>query len=251
MCLAQAKDKLVIVGAGETAEVAYEYFTYDSNYEVVAFSVEKSHIKKETLFGLPVIPFEDLANLYSPNKYKLFVAVSFTQLNRVRTRLYQAAKSKGYTFASYISSKAFVWRNVQVGENCFILENNVLQYHAKIGDNTTLWSGNHIGHRAVIGANCFISSQVTVSGFCEVGSSCFVGINACLADGVKVADDCIVGAGAVVLHDTFPGLVYVGNPAKPLPNRTSFESFHVAEPLPSAYVLEQKMVSSVVDRPVK
>lgn len=33
--------KLVIVGSGEFAEIAYEYFTYDSEYEVVGFAVEK------------------------------------------------------------------------------------------------------------------------------------------------------------------------------------------------------------------
>jgi glutamyl-tRNA reductase len=32
--------KLVVIGDGETAEMAYEYFTYDSAYEVVAFAVE-------------------------------------------------------------------------------------------------------------------------------------------------------------------------------------------------------------------
>ncbi len=32
--------KLIIVGAGEFAEIAYEYFSYDSEYDVVAFAVE-------------------------------------------------------------------------------------------------------------------------------------------------------------------------------------------------------------------
>ena len=44
--------KLVIVGDGETAEMAFEYFTHDSPYEVTAFSVEKKYAKKEELFGL-------------------------------------------------------------------------------------------------------------------------------------------------------------------------------------------------------
>ena len=39
--------KLVIVGAGEFAEITYEYFTFDSEYEVVAFAVEKEYKKKE------------------------------------------------------------------------------------------------------------------------------------------------------------------------------------------------------------
>ena len=35
-------EKLVIIGAGELAEIAYEYFTYDSPYEVVAFRLTKT-----------------------------------------------------------------------------------------------------------------------------------------------------------------------------------------------------------------
>lgn len=240
-----AKQKLVIVGEGETAEIAYEYFTHDSNFEVVAFSAEKAYLKQSSLFGLPVIPFENVENLYSPQTYRIFIAVSYTQLNRVRTRLYEAAKAKGYQFASYVSSKAFVWRNAQIGENCFIFENNVIQYRAKIGNNVTLWSGNHIGHRALIGENCFISSHVTISGFCEVGDNCFLGVNSCVADSVKIAKDCIIGAGSVVLKDTFEGLVYVGNPAKPLPNRTSFQTFHVAEEQQPSQ-MEQKMLSTLM-----
>ena len=37
---------LVIVGDGEFAEIAYEYFTYDSDYKVEAFAVEKKVAQK-------------------------------------------------------------------------------------------------------------------------------------------------------------------------------------------------------------
>lgn len=66
------KDKLIVVGDSSFAEIAYEYFTYDSEYEVVAFSVEKPFLKKMDLFGLPIVHFEDLEELYSPQKLKNF-----------------------------------------------------------------------------------------------------------------------------------------------------------------------------------
>lgn len=206
--------KLVIVGAGETAEIAYEYFMYDSEYEVVAFSVESQYLEKEKLFDLPVVPFEDVENHYPPNFHEVFVAVSYTQLNRVRTRLYHLVKQKGFKVASYISSKAFIWRNVEIGENCFIFENNVIQYQVKIGNNVVLWSGNHIGHQSNIHDNCFISSQVVISGYCEIGENCFLGVNSCLADHVKVGKDCVIGAGAVVTKNTEHEKIYKGNPVQ-------------------------------------
>ena len=220
-------EKIVIVGDGETAELAYEYFTHDSPHEVVAFSVERAYAEKERLFDLPVVHFEELEKLYDPAAHKAFVAISYTQLNRVRERLFRETKRKGYECVSYVSSKAFVWRNVVVGENCFILENNVLQYAVRVGDNVVLWSGNHIGHQTVISDNVFISSHVVVSGYCEVGEHCFLGVNSSIANNIKIARDCLIGMGAVVHKDTEERKVYVGNPAKPI--KDSFAVFGLQE----------------------
>jgi sugar O-acyltransferase (sialic acid O-acetyltransferase NeuD family) len=203
--------KIVIVGDGEFAEIAYEYFTHDSSREVAAFAAERDFLKRDSLFDLPVVPFEELEARYPPHEYGVFVAVTYTQLNRVRTRLYHVAKEKGYTPVSYISSRAFVWRNAVIGENCFIFENNVIQYHANIGNNVVLWSGNHVGHRSVIRDNCFISSHVVISGYCDVGENCFLGVNSSIGDHVKIGKDCIIGAGAVVVKDTEEGKVYKGD----------------------------------------
>jgi sugar O-acyltransferase (sialic acid O-acetyltransferase NeuD family) len=217
--------ELVIVGDGEFAEIAYEYFTEDSPYDVAGFSVERDYLEKDELFGLPVVPFEQLEELYDPARYRVYVAVTYTQLNRVRARLLRGAKEKGYTPVSYISSNAFVWRNAEIGENCFVFENNVIQYHVEIGDNVVLWSGNHVGHRTRIGANTFVSSHVVISGYCDIGESCFLGVNSCVGDFRKIGKDCIVGAGTVVIRDLEPGQVYVGNPARPVGD--SYTSFKV------------------------
>lgn len=209
------KKRLIIIGAGEFAEIAYEYFTHDSEYEVLAFSVEQSYISHERLFDLPVVPFENLEQLYSPDDVEVFVAVTFTKMNRIRTKLYHAAKAKGYQCARYISSQAFVWHNVKLGENCFIFENNVIQYHAEIGNNVVLWSGNHVGHRTKIGHNCFVSSQVVISGYTEIGENCFLGVNSTFADSIKVAKDCFIGAGALITKNTTEAQVFPGKPTEP------------------------------------
>jgi sugar O-acyltransferase (sialic acid O-acetyltransferase NeuD family) len=193
--------KIVIVGDGETAEIAYEYFTHDSTHEVVGFAVETAYKKRDELFGLPVVAFEDIEKHFSPQEHLAFAAISYTQLNRVRTRIFKAIKAKGYTCASYVSSRAFVWHNAEIGENCFIFENNVIQYKVKIGDNVVLWSGNHIGHQTVIEDNVFISSHVVVSGYCEVGANTFMGVNSSVANNVKIAPDNIIAMGAVI-HKT-------------------------------------------------
>jgi sugar O-acyltransferase (sialic acid O-acetyltransferase NeuD family) len=221
-----APKKLIIVGTGETAEMAYEYFTHDSAYTVVAFAVERQYAKKARFLGLPIVHLEEMQKHYPPTEHHAFVAISFAQLNRLRTRLFNIVKRKHYHLATYVSSKAFVWHNVRIGENCFILENNVLQYRVRIGNNVVLWSGNHIGHQTTIRDNVFITSHVVVSGFCDIGENCFLGVNGCIAHYVKIPRDCVIGMGSVILKDTLERTVYVGNPGKPFA-KDSFELFKV------------------------
>ncbi len=225
----RAKQELVVIGEGEFAEIAYQYFTHDSSHRVAGFAVETAFLKRRELFGLPVVAFEEVERHFPPDQCAAFVAITHTQLNRVRTRLYKAAKAQGYRMASYVSSKAFVWKNVELGENCFVFENNVLQYFVEVANNVVLWSGNHIGHRSVIRDNCFIASHVVISGYCEVGESCFLGVNATVADHVKIAQDCVIGAGAYVNKDTEAGKVYRGTPAA-ASEAGSLRLFKVKEP---------------------
>ena len=193
--------QVVIVGDGSFAEVAYEYFTHDSPYEVVAFSLEEQHRTKDTLFGLEVVPFERLERVCPPAQCEIFVAIGFMKLNRVRTALARAAKQKGYRLASYISSRAFVWPNVKVGEHAFIFEDNTIQPFVCIGNNVTLWSGNHIGHHTVIHDNVFVSSHVVLSGQVRVGENCFLGVNAAVAHNVQIGKDSWISPGVVLLRN--------------------------------------------------
>ncbi len=221
--------RLVIIGTGEFGEIAYEYFTHDSPYEVVGFAVEREFMVGSTFNSLPLVPFEELEERFPPDAVECFVAVTSTQLNRVRKRLYLSAKARGYRMATYVSSRAFVWRNATVGENCFIFENNVIQHKVRIGDNCILWSGNHVGHRSIISDHCFISSHCVISGYCEIGENCFLGVNSTFADHVKVAEDCLIGAGAVMLKDALPARIYQGNPAVPRDKASSLKYFRVKE----------------------
>ena len=215
--------KLVIVGDSAFAEIAREYFDADTDYEVVAFSVEQAFLKRDTLHGLPVVPFETLEQHFAPATHAVFAAVTYTQLNRLRARLASQAKARGYALASYVSPRAFVWRNVQLGEHCFVFEDNTVQPFVRIGDNVVLWSGNHIGHHSIIGEHCFVSSHVVVSGYCQIGSHSFLGVNATLANNVALGRDNWVGPNTVVMKDTADGALF--RTEQPEPARVSATRF--------------------------
>ncbi len=219
-----AYKKLVIIGAGEFASIAYEYFTHDSNYDVVAFSVERSYLTSTSLYEKPLIAFDELVTKFPPKTHDVFVSIPASQLNQLRTRLYYAVKELGYACATYISSRAFVWHNAEIGDNCFVFENNTIQPFVKIGNNVILWSGNHIGHQTLIADHCFLSSHVVVSGYCHIGESCFLGVNSTFNDHVTVPRDCIIASGTLVSKSLQnPGKIYYGAPAKEMPKRSAFD----------------------------
>lgn len=219
-------ERVVIVGTGETGAIALEYFSRDTPHEIVAFSTEAQFLTTDVYCGRPVVPFEDLADVYSPYETRVYVAVSYVRLNRVRRRLYHAVKAAGFGSVSYLSSHAMAASTAEIGENSFVQEHVVLQPGTRISDNVFLGSGTSIGYRSVIEADCYLSANVTVGYSCVVGRGSFLGAGCCVADGCSVADDCVIGAGAIVVKDTTAGHVYLGNPARSLP-LDSFATFGV------------------------
>ena len=204
------KRPLVVFGSGEIAELAHFYFRTDSDYQVVAFTVDAEYLSSDTFCKLPVVPFEQVAQDYPPAEFELFVALSYSKLNALRKEKYLASKTLGYRLASYISSHATVLNEERIGDNCFIFEDNTVQPFVTIGGNVTLWSGNHIGHHSVIGDHTFISSHVVVSGGVTIGEQCFLGVNSTLRDHITVGDRCVVGAGTLLLGDAEADGLYIG-----------------------------------------
>lgn len=194
------KSKLIIYGTGVVAEVASYYFQNDTNFDLVAYTNAQEFIAKPDFNNRPVVPFESIEKTNPPSDFKLFIALGYGKTNQIRQSRFLEAKRKGYECPTYISSRA-TYYGTEVGENCMILENNVIQPFVKIGSNVMLWSGNHVGHHSEIGDHCFVSSHVVISGSCKIGENCFLGVNATLRDNLVLGRYVVIGAGAVVMKD--------------------------------------------------
>jgi sugar O-acyltransferase (sialic acid O-acetyltransferase NeuD family) len=215
--------KVVVFGTGSFAECVNFYLANDSPHEVVGFTVHRDRIGERTeLAGLPVMPFEDLDRTHPPAEHDMFVAVGYARVNRIRAAICEESKAKGYSLISYVSSKATTWGDTQIGENCFIFEDNTIQPFVTIGDDCVLWSGNHIGHHSAIGPHCFITSHVVVSGHVTVGPYCFLGVNATLRDAISIGEGNVIGSGALIMKPTSDFEVYIAPRTKP-DTRTSDE----------------------------
>ena len=205
---------LVIFGSAEIAELAKYYFDNDSDYRVVAFTVDDAYVKGDTFQGLPLVPFSEVAKRFPPANHVMHVALSYAKLNRLRQEKYEQAKAAGYTLASYVCSKSVTWPDITVGDNCFILENQTIQPTVKIGNGVMIWSGNHLGHGSVIGDHTYIASHVVISGHCTIGQRCFFGVNATVKDFTTIGDECFVAMDASVTKNMPGGAVALATSAE-------------------------------------
>lgn len=215
-------DKPVILfGVGELAEVATYYFETDTARKVAAFTIDGAHLKEAAFLGRPVAAFETLAQEFDPATHDLFVAVGYSRINALRQEKCEAALAKGYTLASYVSTRASVARNAVIGWNAFILEDNTVQPFVRIGNGVTLWCGNHIGHHASIGDFAFVSSHVVISGGVKVGERTFMGVNSSTNDHISIGARCVIGSAALVVKDVADEGVMAAEPARlsPVPSR--------------------------------
>ena len=114
-------------------------------------------------------------------------------------------KEAGYNLVSYVCSKSVTWPDLQIGDNCFILENQTIQPTVKIGNNVMIWSGNHLGHNCSIDDHTYISSHVCISGHVKIGKRCFLGVNSTFADFTSIGDDCFIAMDAGVVKNLKDG----------------------------------------------
>jgi len=219
--------KIVLVGNTNTASLVRYYFDNDSEYKVVAFAVNRNYIKDNQFDGLPLIALEEIQEKYPPSEFSVFIAVGYKNMNKIREKLYYACKEMGYTLPSYISSRCIYLSQFPPGDNCLILEGNIIQPFVRIGNNVVIWSGSNIAHHAVIEDHCYITTNIAVSGTVTVKRNSFIGTNATLNHGITIAAETFVGAGAIVMKDTVEKGVYL--PARSVLYRKPSSEIHQHE----------------------
>ncbi|GGH52952.1 hypothetical protein GCM10010975_08080 [Comamonas phosphati] len=121
-----------------------------------------------------------------------------------------------------------VLKGAQIGENCNICAQTLIEGDVILGNNVTvksgvqLWDGVRIGNNVFIGPNATFTNDAfprskqypeEFSGIhIEDGAS--IGANVTLLPGITIGKNAMIGAGAVVTKNVPENAVVAGNPAK-------------------------------------
>lgn len=213
-------NKTVLFGTTPLASLAAFHLRNDGGREVVAWTVDREFKGSDEYEQRPVVPFDALSQTFPPDRNELMLPLGYTGMNSFRADRLLRAKRMGYRIGHYVSPQARVWPGLELRENLFIFENAILQAYTQVGENVLLRAGVNLGHHSLVGSHTFIASGAVTGGNVIIGQYCFIGLGAVLRDGVRIGDRCFIGAGAVVIADTEPDGVYVGNPARRLAKRS-------------------------------
>ena len=198
--------KLIIFGNSPLAKLIHFFFTRDSKYEVVAFTVDKEFLKEDTFCGLPVIPFDHIQNEWSPMEYDMFVAVGPKTMNTLREKKFDESKEKGYFLASYISPNSVC--NSPIGENSFIGDFVSINPFCQIGFDNFFWEGSIILSDATVYNHCYFSPRAILSPYSVVYNNCIVGAGSIVKSNTKVLMNTLIGANCYLSIDSQENAVF-------------------------------------------
>lgn len=212
--------KILIFGTTDLAELVYFYIQKNKLYTPVAFTAHKKYLKQNTLFNLPVIPFEDITKNYSPKEFSFALCVGYTKVNEARKKIFYEIKERGYHIENIILPSSRVETD-NIGEGNIIFPCATLDIFCKIGNGNIFYPNSLLSHHSTMGNFNFIAVSACIAGNVTIHDNNFIGANATIKTGVTIGSYNLVGANAYVSHALTQNQVIVPEQSIVLTNKQS------------------------------
>lgn len=209
------KNKAIIFGNSNFAQMLQTYLL-EQQIQTEAFCVEKQYCISNEFSGRPLVGIDSVSELYPSTDYDAYIAVGYTQMGNIRSKVYQLLEEKGYRLPNYVHPTVVMGPNFVMGKGNIILQSVNFGYETIIGNGNLIFDGTVIAHNVEIGSFNTISINVSACGFSKIKNHCFVGAGACIRDHIQVLDYTLIGANTYIRKDTSPYQVYSSAEAKQL-----------------------------------
>lgn len=192
---------MIIFGTSTFSKLMKWYLEHDSGKgRPEAFTVEKEFVTSREFCGIPVIPFEELEDVFTKERISILNTCGYHDMNDVRKKVFDMCKNKGYAIHNYVHSSAIL-NGLEAGEGTIILEHVLFEPFVKIGNGNIFAPDVLIGHDSVIGDFNYFSGGIKVCGGCSIGNHNFIGTNAVLKEHLTIDDYNLIGAGTYLNAD--------------------------------------------------
>lgn len=203
--------RIGLCGTGGFAREIAPLALLQSGVDVVAFVAPQPG--ETALDGLPVIAQSDL-----PDDMALSIPVADAA---VRRRIDADLRAAGRGFVSIVAPTCVFRGPSEIGEGAILCDHVVITANVVIGRHFHANLFSYVAHDCVIGDFVTLAPRASVNGNVVIEDDVYVGTGAVLKQGtpdkpLRIGKGAVIGMGAVVTRDVAPGVVVVGNPAKPL-----------------------------------
>jgi sugar O-acyltransferase (sialic acid O-acetyltransferase NeuD family) len=212
--------KILIFGTTDLAELVYFYIQKDKLHTPAAFTTHKQYLKQNTLFNLPVVPFEDIAKNYSPKEFSIALCIGYTKVNEARKKIFYEIKERGYQIENIIFSSSRVETD-NMGEGNIILPYAAIDPFCKIGNGNIFYPNSLLSHHSAMGDFNFIAVNACIAGNVTIHDNNFIGANATIKNGATIGSYNLIGANAYVSHQLTHNQVIVPQQSIVLTNKQS------------------------------
>ncbi len=135
---------------------------------------------------------------------------------RDRIAIQMLFKRYGMLLPNVVHPSATVCKTAQLGDGSQILAQAVVAANTRIDSACIVNHHASIDHECALGEGVHVAPGAILCGCVTVGDNAMIGAGAVVLPRLVISSDAVVGAGSVVTHNVAPGVVVVGNPARPI-----------------------------------
>lgn len=184
-----------IFGITDLAQLLYANLLDLGNREVKAFVVHKKYCLAHKLMGLPILPFEDVANHFPAAESACYICIGYNGMNKPRQAIAALLENLGYGILDFRHPGAII-KAQSLGIGNIFFANTIIDFFTNVGSYNIFYPKSLVSHHSTIGSYNFFAVSSCIAGHCKIGDGNFIGANSTVANNIEIADHCLLGAGA-------------------------------------------------------
>ncbi|MFD1037190.1 acetyltransferase [Virgibacillus byunsanensis] len=201
---------VILLGLGGNAKVLIDILEL-GNYEIKGYTASS---EQENPYDIPYLGDDSLVLNYDEKEFMLVNTIGSVSDMKLRKKIYDSFKSKGYSFATLVHPNAYVSARATINEGVQVMAGVVVQPFATIGENSIINTNAVVDHDSLVRENCHIAPGVTISGGVKIGTCTHIGTGASVIQNIEIENNVIVGAGSVIIENVRGNKKVIGVPAK-------------------------------------
>lgn len=207
---------VLLNGTGPLGRMVFHLLDLDPRYRVRAFTAPARYCTEPTLFGVPVIAHDDIADAVPPGEVECLSLLGGLGGWEARRDHFATMVGLGYAHTDYVHPTAVIQGPRSWGVNTVVFPYAMIGYGGRIGDDAVIREKAYLGHDHRIGSHVFLGVGATIGGGCAIGDGAYIAMESTVSNDVAIGEGAFIGIGSLVLKDAPAHTRSFGRPARPV-----------------------------------